>query len=400
MTQPQLATQLPTRESNGASGRAVLSQALLERIAARASEYDRQNRFFFEDLEELKSAGWLRAVVPRDLGGLGATLPDFVREQTRLAYHGPSTALALNMHQYWVGAALHLRRQGDHSAEWILTEAASGKIFAAGHGEPGNDLGLATSFVHATPQPDGSYRFSGRKIFTSLSPVWDWLGLHGLDNTDPANPKVVHAFIRRDAPGIKTVETWDAVGLRATRSDDTLLENVVAAPEHVLRVLPAGPPADPLIEGILGWVLPGIGAVYHGIAKRAFDLAVTGAQQRKSALLEGKPFAHAPFTQWSVAQAAIELDAVEALVERVARDFWDGVAHGPHWAAKLLAAKQHAVDAARRIVDQATKVAGAGSLFRTQELERLYRDVRAGAFHPPNTDAAYDIIGKTYLGVL
>ena len=34
------------------------------------------------------------------------------------------------------------------------------------------------------------------------------------------------------------------------------------------------------------------------------------------------------------------------------------------------------------------------------ELERLYRDVRSGPFHPPNSDAAHDLIGRTYLGVL
>ena len=48
----------------------------------------------------------------------------------------------------------------------------------------------------------------------------------------------------------------------------------------------------------------------------------------------------------------------------------------------------------------ATKIAGASSLFRKNELERLTRDVRSGPFHPPNTDATHDLIGKTYLGVL
>lgn len=33
-------------------------------------------------------------------------------------------------------------------------------------------------------------------------------------------------------------------------------------------------------------------------------------------------------------------------------------------------------------------------------LERLSRDVRSGPFHPPNSDVAHDLIGKTYLGVL
>src|SRR5471032_1479645 len=163
----------------------LLSEALLTRIGERAAAYDSENRFFTEDLDDLQRAGFLHAAVPVALGGLGLTLPELLREQVRLAYRAPATALALNMHQYWIGAALHLLRKGDASAQWILEEAGAGKVFAAGHGEPGNDLGLAHSFVKATPLPDGSYRFDGRKVLTSLAPAWDWLGVHGRDDSDP-----------------------------------------------------------------------------------------------------------------------------------------------------------------------------------------------------------------------
>ncbi|SAL28478.1 hypothetical protein [Caballeronia humi] len=121
----------------------VLSDALLDAIGARAAGYDRENHFFSEDLSDLHHANFLRASVPLEFGGLGLTLPQLVREQARLAARAPATALALNMHLYWVGAALHLYRRGDTSAQWILEEAGAGKVFAAGHGEPGNDLGLA-----------------------------------------------------------------------------------------------------------------------------------------------------------------------------------------------------------------------------------------------------------------
>ncbi|WP_368042641.1 acyl-CoA dehydrogenase family protein [Paraburkholderia atlantica] len=378
----------------------LLSEALLDRIGTRAALYDRENRFFAEDLDELKQAGFLRASVPVELGGLGLTLPEFIQQQIRLAGRAPATALALNMHQYWIGAALHLRRLGDNSAQWILSEAAAGKVFAAGHGEPGNDLGLAHSFVKATPFADGSYRFDGRKIFTSLAPVWDWLGVHGLDDSDPAHPKIVHAFIERSAPGHRTVKTWDALGLRATQSDDTLLEGAVAHKDRVIRVLPAGPPNDPFVDGILGAVLPGLAAVYFGAAKRAFALALASATTRSSAALNGRTYAFKPLTQRSVAEASIELDSIEALLERVADRWWSGYPEPEPWIAKLLAAKQHAVDGALRVVNLSLQIAGAGALARRAELERLYRDVRAGAFHPPNADASFELIGQAHLGVL
>lgn len=391
----------PAITPSSASGAShLLSDELLDAIGKRAASYDRDNHFFSEDLRDLHEANFLRASVPLEFGGLGLTLPQLLREQARLAARAPSTALALNMHLCWVGAALHLYRRGDTSAQWILEEAGAGKVFAAGHGEPGNDLGLAWSSVKATPLPDGGYRFDGRKIFTSLSPAWDWLGVHGIDETDPHAPKIVHAFIRRDAAGHRTVQTWDALGLRATRSDDTFLEGAIAPRDKVIRVLPLGIPDDPFVNGILGAVLPGLGAVYYGIARRAFDVAVESAKQRSSPAIGGKTFAYKPLTQHAVAQAAIELASIQALVERAADQWWNGYADDDPWIAHLLAAKQHAVDGALRVVNLALKIAGAASLSRNNELERLYRDVRAGAFHPPNADAAHEVIGQAWLGVL
>ena len=387
-------------DAQSAGRRTLLSEALLDRIGERAAGYDRDGKFFHEDLADLRAVGYLTLAVPQELGGQGFTLPELVAEQARLAYRSGSTALGINMHLYWTGAAAYLWRKGDHSTDWIFREALAGKIFAAGHGEPGNDLGLAGSKVVAAPTGDGGYRFTGRKILTSLSPVWDWLGVHGIDASDPAGPKIVHAFIRRDDPGVRIVETWDTLGVRATRSDDTILDAALAEAHYVSRVLPAGPPVDPFVDGIFGSAIPPIAAVYYGIAQRAFDLAVEGAKKRVSAALNGKTYAHHPLTQEAVAQAAIELDSIWALLDRISHEWAGGVDHGPLWPAKLLAAKQHAVDGARRVVDLSTKIAGASSLFRKNELERLYRDVRSGPFHPPNTDATHDLIGKSYLGVL
>ena len=42
---------------------------------------------------------------------------------------------------------------------------------------------------------------------------------------------------------------------------------------------------------------------------------------------------------------------------------------------------------------------GGAGMFKGNELERLYRDVRAGGFHPANTMLVHEIVGKTTLGV-
>ena len=102
---------------------------MLARFASRAASYDRENRFLEEDFDELRSAGYLLMPVPMQFGGSGMTLAEVCREQRRLAYYAPATALAVNMHLYWIGVAADLWRQGDVSLEWILREAAGGRDF-------------------------------------------------------------------------------------------------------------------------------------------------------------------------------------------------------------------------------------------------------------------------------
>src|SRR4029453_5975277 len=107
---------------------------LLDRCAKRASGYDRDNRFFQEDFDELKAAGYLLSAVPESFGGGGLNLAEICREQARLAYRAPATAIAVNMHLYWTGVAADLHRAGDHSLDWLLQGGGGGGGVGGGAG--------------------------------------------------------------------------------------------------------------------------------------------------------------------------------------------------------------------------------------------------------------------------
>ena len=216
-----------------------LSDEMLERFWERAPGYDAENRFFDEDFAELKGAGYLTLAVPKELGGQGLHLAEVCREQRRLGYFAAPTALAVNMHLYWTGVAADLWRAGDRTLEWLLKAAVAGEVFAAGHAESGNDVPALYSTARAE-KVDGGYRFTGRKSFGSLTPVWTYLGVHGMDHGVSGSPKVVHAFMPRESAGVTIVETWDTLGMRATRSDDTVLDGVFVPDHLIARVVPAG----------------------------------------------------------------------------------------------------------------------------------------------------------------
>src|SRR3982074_3930588 len=102
-------------DGRNGSAKSVLTEDMLAQFAARAAIYDRENRFFDEDFEELRKAKYLLLPLPAEFGGAGMTLAEVCREQRRLAYYAPATALAVNMHLYWVGIAADLLGRGGAS---------------------------------------------------------------------------------------------------------------------------------------------------------------------------------------------------------------------------------------------------------------------------------------------
>ena len=376
----------------------VLTEEMLARFASRAASYDEENRFFEEDFEELRAAKHLLLPLPLEFGGAGMTLAEVCREQRRLAYHAPATALAVNMHLYWVGVAADLWRRGDVSLEWILREAAAGEIFAAGHAESGNDVPVLLSATKAE-RVNGGYRFTGRKHFGSLTPVWTRFGLHGMDTSNPSQPKIVHAFMPRDTAGYTIKETWDVLGMRATRSDDTVLENAFVPDRYVARVVPAGAAGiDPFVLAVFAWALMGFGNVYYGLAKRALDLSIA-AVKSKGSLALSRSMAYHPEAQHAIAEMVIELESIGPHLDTVAEDWSNGIDHGAHWPSKIFAAKYRAVEGSWRVVDLGLDVTGGLGIFRSSGYERLIRDARLGRIHPANSFLTHEVVGKAALDI-
>lgn len=375
-----------------------LTQEMLTRFDSRAATYDRENRFFDQDFEELRAAKYLISPLPSEFGGPGLSLAQMCREQRRLAYYAPATALAVNMHLYWLGVAADLWRHGDTSLEWILRDAAAGEIFAAGHAESGNDIPVLLSCSKAE-RVEGGYRFTGRKQFGSLTPVWTRFGLHGMDTSDPAQPKIVHAFMPRDSSGYIIKETWDVLGMRATQSDDTVLDNAFVPERYVARIVPAGGAGvDAFVLSIFAWALLGFGNIYYGLAKRALDKSIAAAKSKRS-LAVSRTMAYHPEIQHAIAQMVIEMESIGPHLDRIADDWSNGVDHGAEWPAKIFAAKYRAVEGAWRVVDLGLDIAGGAGIFRSLGYERLLRDARLGRIHPANAFLTHEVVAKTALGI-
>ena len=373
-----------------------LPDALLARVRERAGATDRENGFFDEDLAELRATGYLTAFVPEEFGGPGLTLAEVARLQQRLAGAAPGTALAVNMHLMCTGVARALLARGDRSLVSVFEDAMAGEIFAFGISEPANDWVLQGSKTRAVPQEDGGYLLSGVKIFTSLSPAWTRLITHGLDESDPEDPRLVYGFLERDAEGITTSDDWDVLGMRASQSRATILQEARMRPERVARRIEPGPVPDLLTFAITVNFQLLIAAVYAGVAARALVVGAEGLKRRKSAK-RGETLAETPEFRIRLADAHRGFLAVPAQIEVAARDFDELVDHGTRWPLLTVSARLAAGDAARACAEAALMCTGGSGFGNAHEASRLYRDAAASLFHPPAADAARPLFAAALL---
>jgi alkylation response protein AidB-like acyl-CoA dehydrogenase len=137
--------------------------------------------------------------------------------------------------------------------------------------------------------------------------------------------------------------------------------------------------------------------VYHGLARRAYDLTIEG-MPKKTSLALTRSMAYHPEVQHNVAEMRIALDASEAFLDRIAHDWSTGVAH-PAWPANIVAMRHRVINESFEIVDRAMDLTGGAGAFKRSRIEQLFRDARMGRFHPGNTLLAHELVSKLSLGL-
>lgn len=375
----------------------VLGADMLERFRARAAGYDEANTFCVEDFEELQAAGYLKAMLPTARGGLGWGMEKMTAAQRLLGAHAPATALAVNMHFVWTGVATLLAARGDHRLDMVLDWVSAGEVMAFGVSEAGNDEVLFDSVTAAVPASDGSFAYTGVKIFTSLSPVWTKLGVFGKDEST-GEPRLVHGFLDRGTEGVESPNNWNTLGMRATQSNTTILKGARVAAEQIHSILPVGPNADLLVFGIFASFLSLTASVYVGIAERGMELAAANPARRTSLKNAGRSYDQDPDIRWQVAAAGMKVLQLDAMLRLTTRDLDDLVDHGTGWFPRLVTLRTQAGDNARACMEIAAKVSGGGQYSRGSELERLYRDALASIYHPSNAESAHSTVANWLLG--
>jgi alkylation response protein AidB-like acyl-CoA dehydrogenase len=202
---------------------------------------------------------------------------------------------------------------------------------------------------------------------------------------------VGHAIVRSDAPGVRIVDTWDHIGMRATCSHDVLFTDVPVEPGLIaLKPQAEWANADP---AQMAWNVAGIGAIYTGIARAARDW-VAGFLRHRVPTGLGTPLAALPRAQEKMGEIEMLLSTNVRLIASIAGETDHGSPTSPNESALL---KAMVIDNAIRTVELAASLAGNHAHTRANPIERHIRDVRCGRVQAPQADAAFVAAGRAVL---
>jgi len=371
--------------------------SLTEEFASRAAQHDREGSFAFENIARLRELGLLAFAVPpasggglpETFGGGAATLQAAAQIVRAIGKGDPSTGLVLVM-QYVHHIAIDLDRHWPQALREIVQRDAvdNGALVNSLRVEPelGSPArgGLPQTVGRRTPK---GWRISGRKLYSTGIPALTWLAVWGRTNED--DPRVGAFLVHRETPGIKVIENWDHLGMRATGSHEVVFDEVLVPFDHAVNLQPPSVQRglDPLQ---LIWMAVLLSALYDGVAHAARDWFVQFAKERVPSNLNA-PLASLERFQEAVGRIDALLFNNAILLENFASSVDGG--HRPS-GRDCNFIKYLVTGNAIAAVEQALELSGNPGLSRANPLERHYRDILCSRIHTPQNDVILASAGR------
>jgi len=368
------------------------ADALRGPFAETAAEIDRTAAFPFANFDALSSAGLLALTVAGRDGGHDGGLLEAQNVIRTIARGEPSTALVLAMHYAHHAAIARRDRWPDELNALLVAETLAGiSLINSAQVEPraGSPTHGSLPETIAQRSPDG-WLISGHKQYCTGIPILSWVSVSAV--TDEPDPRIGLFLVPAKAPGVRVIETWDAVGMRATASHDVVFDNVAVPFGHTSALTPAreGMRRD---ESTNNWFFTLVSAVYDGVAHAARDWVVDFARTYVPGSL-GAPLASVPSIRDAIGAIDIRLATNARLLESIAID---ADAERPIGLGAAMV-KNVVVDNAVAVTESALDIAGNQGTRRSNPLERHHRDALCGRAHAPQNSIVRASVATAVLG--
>jgi alkylation response protein AidB-like acyl-CoA dehydrogenase len=375
------------RETDSVLGRV---RALLPDIEARAAEGEAARAVPPAIVAGLRRAGVFRMTLPTAWGGEQLGLLDSAEVVREIAEADGSTGWTVQA----ASMALFFLRG-------LPRKSLEEEVFA-----DGADLMLRGAIApkgRAT-SVEGGYRISGRWPLASGSFTPDWMLAGFVIDGAPPLPggglDIRVALFRPDQ--VAFLDTWHAVGLRATQSNDFTMDDVFVPEHHTGPLMGDNNIPAPIFNLPYSPTGASHDAVILGALKGALgDLAELAASKRPAfnpKVLLGED----PVFQEQFANLELRTTALTALSERTTRSVENRALAGetptPFEWFSYTGGTQHIHHEGIRILNEVMTLAGSSGLYEANALQRRWRDIRCVSQHVVGNNGAARRLGAFLSG--
>jgi alkylation response protein AidB-like acyl-CoA dehydrogenase len=361
-----------------------------------AEEYDHEDKFPDQVVEQMKELGLFGVTIPEEYGGMGLDLTTYAMIVEELSRGWISVSGIVNTH--FIGSYLLMKFGTDEQKQKFLPQMATGELRAAfSLSEPG--LGSDVQAISTRAKKDGQdWVINGQKM-------WVTNGLRSgivflLAKSDPeADPphRGMTCFITEKEPGaeqnpgLTIPPKIKKMGYKGVESTELVYEDYRCPAANVLGGEEAGlgkgfaQMMDALEVGRVNVAARGV-----GIAQRALELALRYSQERKTF---GKEIAKHQAIQFKLADMATKVEAARLLTLKAAR-MKDA---GERSDLEAGMAKLFASETGKEVVEDAFRIHGGYGYSKEYEIERLYRDAPLLLIGEGTSEIQRMVIGKKLL---
>lgn len=358
---------------------------VLEVAREHAIAVDADGRFPQEAVSALRASGLLGLTLSPDVGGLGGGPRELVEVVSMLAGACGSTAMIYLMH---VSASMPVASAPPAGMPGLLADLASGRCLASlAFSEAGSRSHFWAPMSRANTTPEGLHLSAKKSWVTSAGHADVYI-----ISTGTADAETVDLFaLPANTAGLSVDRPWSGMGLRGNSSSPMTIE-VDTSEDY--RLGAAGSGFDLMMGSVLPWFNLGNSAVSIGLSRAAVEAAVRHTVGTRLEHLD-QSLSALPTIRAQLAKMSIDLATASAYLDQAAGRVADPQDDTPLF---VLGSKASSNDAALRITDAAMRVCGGAAFSAHLQIDRYFRDARAGHVMAPTSDVLYEFYGRAITG--
>jgi butyryl-CoA dehydrogenase len=354
-------------------------------IAPRVMEMDDAGRIEPTLITQLFELGLMGVEIPETQGGTGADFFTSVIVVEELSKVDPSVGVLVDVQNTLVINAILRWGTAEQQARYFPA-LASDTVGAYALSEAGSGSDAFALACRATRDGHG-WRLNGQKMWITNGQEAGLFIVFATVDPDAGYKGITAFLVESDQPGLTVGKKEDKLGIRASSTNEIVLEDVAVGGENVLGEIGTGyrVAIETLNEGRIG-----IGAQMIGLAQGALDHTVRYVREREQF---GRAVGSFQGVQFQIAEMATQIQAAQLLVYNAARLKVSGMP----FLAEAAMAKLFASETAQRVASQCIDLHGGYGFTKEYPVEKLYRDAKIGTIYEGTSNMQKQTIAKVLM---